>query len=141
MLTAIEVWSQSLERAVYATVVTQAGAPVDDLLAADFVVKENGSALKVRSVSRAVDPLDIAVLVILGSLASTGVPTALAEIASDINHQYRIDYTRPAATAAPDLVDVSVRQSGLAVRATRFAPKSSASTKRFRIRGPALGPS
>jgi hypothetical protein len=51
------------------------------------------------------------------------VPTALAEIASDINHQYRIDYTRPAAAAAPDQVDVSVRQSGLAVRATRFAPR------------------
>jgi hypothetical protein len=57
-------------------------------------------------------------------LASTGVPTALAEIASDINHQYRVDYTRPAAAAAaPDLVDVSVQQSGLTVRATRFAPR------------------
>jgi hypothetical protein len=51
------------------------------------------------------------------------VPAAFAEIASDINHQYRIDYTRPAAAAAPDLVDVGVQQSGLTVRATRFAPR------------------
>jgi hypothetical protein len=276
-LTPIDAGSQSLERAVYATVVNRAGAPVDDLLAADFVVKENGSALEVLSVSRAVDPVDIAVLVNTGDgdiwdvrrglvdlfngiqaphdmaltglarpavkvdytrdaetfvrgvnalslrgahgenasvrdavldasralqkrrasrraiivvsdgsflgranrgddvraalrksgatlyvvvierselpytfpngdphisqlsvndavpnasggrvvyvLASTGVSTAFAEIAGDINHQYRVDYERPASAATPNSLDVSVRQTGLAVRATRLPPE------------------
>lgn len=277
-LTPTQAWSQSPERAVYATVVNHAGEPVDDLGAADFVVKENGSAREVRAVSAAGDPVDIAVLVNTGDgnigdvrrglidlfngiqaphdmaltglarpavkvdytrhadtfvrgvkalylrgvggayasmreavldasralqkratsrrviivvtdgswpgvaekrddlraalrgsgaalhevviarseppyespngsyyikppvsvgdavpkasggrvvyvLASTGVPAAFAEIASDINHQYRVDYTRPAGAGAPDSVDVSVRQPGLAVRATRLPPE------------------
>jgi hypothetical protein len=65
-LTPTQAWSQSPERTVYAIVVNHAGAPVENLGAADFVVKENGSAREVRAVSAAADPVDIAVLVNTG---------------------------------------------------------------------------
>jgi len=57
------VWSQSVERTVYASVLNRTGAPVTDLAARDFVVRENSTEREVLRVFPATEPLDIAVLV------------------------------------------------------------------------------
>ena len=51
------------ERAMYVSAVDQKGEPVDGLGPGDFVIREDGAAREVLRVSRAIDPIDIAILV------------------------------------------------------------------------------
>ena len=55
--------AQAIQRAMYVSVVNDAGAPVPDLGTADFVVREDNVAREVLRVEPAVDPMQIAVLV------------------------------------------------------------------------------
>jgi VWFA-related protein len=55
--------SQSVERIVYASVLDRAGRPVTEVAARDLAVRENNIDRDVLTVSRAVEPLDIAVVV------------------------------------------------------------------------------
>ena len=55
--------AQIEERAIYASVVDQSGAPVTGLTADDFRVREDQSAREVLRVYRATDPMQIALLV------------------------------------------------------------------------------
>ena len=55
--------AQAIQRAMYVSVVNEAGAPVPDLGTADFVVREDNVAREVLRVEPAVDPMQIAVLV------------------------------------------------------------------------------
>jgi hypothetical protein len=62
------VWSgtldaQAIQRAMYVTALTDAGAPVPDLGPSDFVVREDNLAREVLKVEPAVDPMQIAILV------------------------------------------------------------------------------
>jgi VWFA-related protein len=57
------VFAQSDERIIYTSVVDKDGAPVLDLDAQDFVVREDGVAREVLRVARDTDPLQIALLV------------------------------------------------------------------------------
>jgi VWFA-related protein len=60
------------ERAMYVSAVDQKGEPVDGLGPADFLVREDGAAREVLRVTRATEPIDIAILVD-DSAASDGV--------------------------------------------------------------------
>jgi len=55
--------SQSVERLVYVSVLDRAGRPVTDVAAKDLTVRENNVDRRVLQVSRAVERLDVAVLV------------------------------------------------------------------------------
>jgi len=55
--------SQSVERIVYASVLDRAGRPVSDVDAKDLTVRENNIDHSVLRISRAIEPIDIAVLV------------------------------------------------------------------------------
>jgi hypothetical protein len=55
--------AQSTERSMYVSVVNEAGAPVPDLGAGDFVVREDNVAREVLRVGPAEDPMQIAVLI------------------------------------------------------------------------------
>jgi hypothetical protein len=55
--------AQAIQRAMYVSVVNEAGAPVPDLGTADFVVREDNVAREVLRVEPAVAPMQIAVLV------------------------------------------------------------------------------
>jgi VWFA-related protein len=55
--------AQVEERVIYASVVDQAGQPVTDLTAGDFVVREDRFAREILRVSRAYEPMQIALLV------------------------------------------------------------------------------
>jgi Ca-activated chloride channel family protein len=57
------VLAQAEERSVYARVLDRAGAPVTNLAATDFTVREDGVEREVLRVAPATDPLRIAVLV------------------------------------------------------------------------------
>jgi Ca-activated chloride channel homolog len=57
------VLAQAQERAIYASVTHEAGAPVTALAATDFVVREDGVQREILRVSPATDALQIAVLV------------------------------------------------------------------------------
>jgi Ca-activated chloride channel homolog len=57
------VLAQAQERAIFATVTHEAGAPVTALAATDFVVREDGVQREILRVSPATDALQIAVLV------------------------------------------------------------------------------
>lgn len=54
---------QAIERRVYVSVVDDKGAPATDLTSADFLVREDGVSREVLRVSRATDPMQIAVLI------------------------------------------------------------------------------
>jgi VWFA-related protein len=51
------------ERAMYVSAVDQKGEPVEGLGPGDFVIREDGAVREVLRVSRAIDPIDIAILV------------------------------------------------------------------------------
>jgi Ca-activated chloride channel family protein len=55
--------AQSEERTVYASVVDKSDAPASGLTASDFIVREDNVAREVLRVSRATEPLQIAVLI------------------------------------------------------------------------------
>jgi hypothetical protein len=55
--------AQAIQRSMYVSVVDSAGAPVDNLGPADFVVREDNVAREVLRVEPAVEPMQIAVLV------------------------------------------------------------------------------
>jgi hypothetical protein len=55
--------AQALQRAMYVSVLTDAGAPIPDLGPSDFVVREDNLAREVLKVEPAVDPMQIAILV------------------------------------------------------------------------------
>ena len=55
--------AQTQERVIYASVVDRSGAPVTDLAARDFIVREDSFAREVLRVTRATDPMQIAVLI------------------------------------------------------------------------------
>ena len=56
-------FAQADERVLYASVVDKDGSPVLDLTTKDFIVREDGQAREVLSVTRDTDPLQIALLV------------------------------------------------------------------------------
>jgi hypothetical protein len=58
-----QLWAQSVERAIYVSVLDQGGAPVSNLTAGDVVVREGGVPRAVLRVSAATDSLQIAVMV------------------------------------------------------------------------------
>jgi VWFA-related protein len=51
------------ERTMYVSAVDQRGEPVEGLGPGDFVIREDGAAREVLRVTRAIDPIDIAILV------------------------------------------------------------------------------
>ena len=55
--------AQAIERAMMVTVVDESGAPVQDLGVSDFIVREDNVAREVLRVSRANEPMQIALLV------------------------------------------------------------------------------
>jgi hypothetical protein len=55
--------AQAIQRAMYVTALTDAGAPIPDLGPSDFVVREDNLAREVLKVEPAVDPMQIAILV------------------------------------------------------------------------------
>lgn len=57
------VYAQAVERALYVSVLNEAGAPVTDLAPSEFLVREDGVRREVLRASRAIDPMHIAVLV------------------------------------------------------------------------------
>jgi Ca-activated chloride channel family protein len=59
----LSVSGQSVERIVYASVLNRAGRPVTDVTARDLTVRENNIDRRVLRVYRAIEPLDVAVLV------------------------------------------------------------------------------
>jgi len=59
----LSVSSQSVERIAYASALNRAGRPVTDLTAKDLTVRENNIDRRVLRVYRAIEPLDVAVLV------------------------------------------------------------------------------
>ena len=63
LVPATPVWAQAIERTVYASVVDENDAPVTGLAAGEFVVREDDVAREVLRVSRATEPMHIAVLV------------------------------------------------------------------------------
>lgn len=55
--------SQSVERIVYASILDRAGRPVTDVTANGLTVRENNIDRRVLRVYRAIEPLDVAILV------------------------------------------------------------------------------
>src|SRR5438105_568026 len=55
--------AQALQKAMYVSVVNDTGAPVSDLSASDFTIREDNIAREVLRVEPATDPMQIAVLV------------------------------------------------------------------------------
>ena len=66
--------SQSVERIVYASVLDRAGRPVSDVDAKDLTVRENNIDHGVLRISRAIEPIDIAVLVDTSHNAEAFIP-------------------------------------------------------------------
>src|SRR5262245_4086612 len=62
LLAAVPVVGQAIQKAMYVTVVNDAGMPVPDLGPSDFVIREDNLAREVLRVAPATDPMQIAVL-------------------------------------------------------------------------------
>lgn len=55
--------AQAIQRALYVSALTDAGAPIPDLGPADFIVREDNLAREVLAVAPATDPMQIAIMV------------------------------------------------------------------------------
>jgi hypothetical protein len=66
--------SQAPERSLYVSVVDKSGAPVDNLMPADFIVREDNVAREILRVAPATDPMQIAIMVDTSTAAGPYVP-------------------------------------------------------------------
>jgi hypothetical protein len=66
--------SQPLERSMYVNVVDHAGAPVSNLGAGDFIVREDNLSREVLRVVPATDPMQVAILIDNSTAAAPQVP-------------------------------------------------------------------
>jgi len=69
-LASVSPLAQAVQKAMYVSVVDQAGAPVPDLGPSDFIVREDDVAREVLSVVPADEPMQVAVLVDTSGVAS-----------------------------------------------------------------------
>ncbi len=67
-------------RTVYVSVTDQAGAPVTDLTAADFTLKEGGKDRAIDTVTPATDPIELVVLVQARLAAIDGVHAGIGQL-------------------------------------------------------------
>jgi len=74
---ALPALSQSVERIVYASVLDRAGRAVTDVTAKDVRVRENNVDRRVLRVYRAIEPLDVAVLIDTSQDAEALIPTSV----------------------------------------------------------------
>jgi VWFA-related protein len=84
---------QLVERTVYASVLDRAGRPVTQIVASDLTVRENNVDRDVLSVSRAIEPFDIAVLVDTSQDAEPFIPDfrqGLLEFFGAISNRHEI---------------------------------------------------
>ena len=84
---------QLVERTVYASVLDRAGRPVTAVVASDLTVRENNIDRDVLSVSRAIEPFDIAVLVDTSQDAEPFIPDfrqGLLEFFGAISNRHEI---------------------------------------------------
>jgi VWFA-related protein len=65
--------SSSRERTIYVSAVDDKGEPVEGLGPSDFIIREDGLRREVLRVSRAIDPIDIALLVDTSASAASAV--------------------------------------------------------------------
>jgi Ca-activated chloride channel homolog len=85
--------SQSVERIVYASVLDRAGRPMTDVDAKDLTVRENSIDHGVLRISRAIEPIDIAVLVDTSHDAEAFIPDfrrALLDFVRGISGRHEI---------------------------------------------------
>lgn len=90
--------AQSIQRAMYVSVVDDAGAPVPDLGPTDFIIREDNTAREVLSVAPAVEPMQIAILVDTSQAARdeiahmrTALPAFVSALTSgDVKNQVAI---------------------------------------------------
>ncbi len=73
-LASVSPLAQALQKAMYVSVVDQAGAPVPDLGPSDFIVREDDVAREVLSVVPADEPMQVAVLVDTSAVARAQIP-------------------------------------------------------------------
>ena len=73
-LASVSPLAQALQKAMYVSVVDQAGAPVPDLGPSDFIVREDDVAREVLSVVPAGEPMQVAVLVDTSDIAREQIP-------------------------------------------------------------------
>ncbi len=66
--------AQAIRRALYVSVLDQAGAPVPNLGPADFVVREDNAAREVLKVEPAIEPMQVALLVDNSQAARDEIP-------------------------------------------------------------------
>ena len=73
----VDVWAQagSRERAIFVSALDDRGNPVEGLGPGDFIIRENGQRREVLRVSRAIDPIDIALLVDNSASSWTAIPS------------------------------------------------------------------
>jgi len=66
--------AQAVQKAMYVSVVNEAGAPVPNLGPADFIIREDNVAREVLRVEPAIDPMQIAVLVDNSAASRDNIP-------------------------------------------------------------------
>src|SRR5204863_4353964 len=72
------------ERTMFVSAVDQKGEPVEGLGPNDFVIREDGAAREVLRVSRAIEPIDIAILVDDSAASASLIPRAREALRSFI---------------------------------------------------------